>query len=58
MYIAYSALRETKGKAKAANEKISQRHRAYLAACNKYSNEITAIQKYFPGWMPALEIKG
>ena len=58
MYIAYSALRATKEKRKVkpADKKIIQRYEAYTAACNKYSKEIIAIQKYFPGWMPGLEI--
>lgn len=58
MYIAYSALRNKKENAQPANKKLTQRHKAYVAACNKYSNEIIAIQKYFPGWMPGLEIGG
>ena len=29
------------------------RYLAYEAACNKLQNEIIAIQKYTPGWMPA-----
>ncbi|QEC79075.1 hypothetical protein [Mucilaginibacter ginsenosidivorax] len=28
------------------------RYQAYLAACQKLSKEITAIQKHSPGWMP------
>jgi len=28
------------------------RYQAYEAACNKYSQEIKAIQKYIPGWLP------
>ena len=28
------------------------RYQAYQTACNKYSHEIAAIQKYMPGWMP------
>ncbi|MGZ3871547.1 MAG: hypothetical protein ACXVJD_01445 [Mucilaginibacter sp.] len=28
------------------------RYQAYQTACNKYSREIAAIQKYIPGWVP------
>lgn len=28
---------------------------AYHAVCSKYSDEIRAIQKYFPGWKPLFQ---
>lgn len=28
------------------------RYRAYQTTCDKFSREITAIQKYIPGWTP------
>ncbi|HEY8783958.1 MAG TPA: hypothetical protein VIM16_20180 [Mucilaginibacter sp.] len=34
-----------------ANE-LLLRYQAYETACNKYSREIVAIQKYLPGWAP------
>ncbi len=33
------------------NERVI-RYRAYQIACSKYADEIIAIQKYFPGWLP------
>jgi len=33
------------------------RYQAYLAACSKYSQEIKAIQKYIPGWLPKFRWK-
>lgn len=58
MHIAYSALHEPVDNnqhnltAPADHEPLL-RYQAYQAACNKYHKEITAIQKYIPGWMPA-----
>ena len=64
MYIAYSALllKESFGQnpdlqpenqlpAPTDNELLI-RYRAYQATCDKYNREITAIQKYIPGWQP------
>lgn len=58
MYIAYSAPANTTQPSPAnkpdADEQLGTRFKAYYAACNKYSKEIAAIQKYMPGWVPAL----
>jgi hypothetical protein len=34
------------------DHELMLRYRAYQAACDKFSYEITAIQKYIPGWTP------
>ena len=34
------------------NHELMLRYRAYETACNKFSSEIAAIQKYMPGWAP------
>jgi hypothetical protein len=59
MYIAHSALRtkQKNGKPPLINTELSQRYEAYLAACNKHRNQIAAIQKYIPGWVPPFEFK-
>ncbi len=59
MHLVHSAIRLTNNKpstddniqAQATNE-IAIRYKAYKTACNKYSQEIAAIQRYLPGWMP------
>ena len=60
MYIAFSALQQSTGESHNQNNlntlnehEALQRFEAYRAACEKYRDEITAIQKYIPGWMPA-----
>jgi hypothetical protein len=60
MYIAFSALQQP---AEANGNRTNpdtlneheplQRLNGYKAACEKYKDEIAAIQKYMPGWMPA-----
>jgi hypothetical protein len=56
MHIAYSALQNTTRQTAQAkpttDDQLSIRFKAYQTACNKYSKEITAIQKYIPGWVP------
>jgi hypothetical protein len=59
MYLAYSAIdtkpllqSPTGDQYEQANNEITLRYRAYQNVCDKYSNEIAAIQKYLPGWMP------
>lgn len=57
MHLAYSAFhpkqqQQSAGKTAPGNIRLVRYH-AYQSACNKYSNEIAAIQKYLPGWMPA-----
>jgi hypothetical protein len=57
MYIAYSALQNLQQQPDHIigpyNEQ-ALRYLAYLETCNKYSREIAEIQKYLPGWQPAL----
>lgn len=60
MYIAFSALRQPtqishdEYKAEVANEhEVLQRVEGYRMACEKYQDEIAAIQKYMPGWLPS-----
>lgn len=64
MYIAYSVLRsQTSAPANYAETELNQtlnagllqqRYQAYNDVCHKYRHEIAAIQKYLPGWQPAL----
>lgn len=58
MHIAYSALQQPTPNSQScpATEPDHEpllRYQAYQAVCIRYSNEIAAIQKYMPGWMPA-----
>ena len=54
MYIAHSALRtiNKNGKPALADKHLQQRLDGYRAACQKHQQEILAIQKYLPGWLP------
>ncbi len=57
MHIAYSHIDEIKNNFQSNNKlqkntELAVRYEAFQAACNKYSDEIIAIQKYIPGWMP------
>ena len=56
MHIAYTTLQDNKPQpiqgSVIDNHQLSIRFEAYYAACDKYSKEITAIQKYLPGWVP------
>lgn len=60
MHLAYSAIdinttntvQKNNTQQRAANHELTIRYQAYQAACNKFSREITAIQKYLPGWTP------
>jgi len=36
------------------SDEIILRYYAQQTTCDKYSREIAAIQKYLPGWTPAL----
>jgi hypothetical protein len=58
MYIAHSALRSKNknGIPALADEQLQQRLEAYRAACKKYEQEIIAIQKYLPGWVPEFRV--
>ena len=60
MHIAYSAinipnnghhLAQGANQYQNKNEQVL-RYQAYQTACDKYSSEIVAIQKYIPGWLP------
>jgi hypothetical protein len=60
MHLAYSAINTTHNSGPQSvdsiqhqnNNELMLRYQAYQTACNKYSNEIAAIQKYIPGWLP------
>lgn len=54
MHIAYSALRTRtiKNQTQLADKEMRQRYEGYQSACEKYRQEIAAIQKYLPGWTP------
>jgi len=60
MYLAYSAINTINDNQNLLSENNHHqsdneallRYEAYQNACNKYSREIAAIQKYMPGWMP------
>lgn len=56
MHIAYTALQENKPRPQndgvTDDNQLSIRLKAYYAVCDKYSKEITAIQKYIPEWVP------
>ncbi|HWZ35883.1 MAG TPA: hypothetical protein VNW51_06960 [Mucilaginibacter sp.] len=60
MHIAYTALPENKPRPKHGNaaddDQLLIRLKAYYAVCDKYSKEITAIQKRLPGWLPPLPV--
>jgi len=57
MHLAYSAIttitmnQYLPDSEQSENETIL-RYLAYQTACEKYSREIAAIQKYIPGWVP------
>lgn len=56
MHIAYTSIRENEPQPKSGlvteNNQTQIKLKGYYAACHKYSKEITAIQKYLPGWVP------
>lgn len=56
MHIVYTLTRENQAQPKSGritdNDQTLIKLKAYYAACNKYSKEITEIQKYLPGWVP------
>jgi len=56
MHLAYSAIaannnQPTGTQHQTDNEQLL-RYQAYQQTCEKYRNEIAAIQKYIPGWLP------
>ena len=58
MHLAYSAINITNNNQQNSTQQHNGeteqllRYRAYQYTCEKYRNEIVAIQKYLPGWMP------
>ena len=60
MYIAHSALRTKNKRVKPTlvHNQLQQRLEAYHAVCQKYEQEILAIQKYLPGWTPEFKANG
>ena len=56
MHIAYTALQESKPRpthgSVTDDNQLLIRLKAYYAVCDKYSKEITTIQKHLPGWVP------
>lgn len=60
MYIAYSALQvgnqqNAPIQTESQHNELLLRYQAYQSTCQKYHNEITAIQQYLPGWTPAFK---
>jgi len=57
MHLIYSALqRPASSDAKDPHQWESNiRYQAYKTVCEKYRDEIAAIQKYFPNWKPRFE---
>jgi len=58
MHLIYSALRHP---ARPDDDKLTDlpekhlRYKAYKNVCEKYRQEIAAIQKYFPNWKPRFD---
>ncbi len=56
MHIAYTAIQDDQSRpaqnVATENDQLTIKLQAYYTACDKYSKEITAIQKYLPGWVP------
>jgi hypothetical protein len=56
MHLAYSAIKPESDNGRTRMEKpvgeALLRYLAYLETCEKYSDQIAAIRKYFPGWAP------
>ena len=57
MHLAYSAIainntQQTGTHHQPDNEQLL-RYQAYQLTCEKYRNEIAAIQKYIKGWLPS-----
>jgi hypothetical protein len=64
MHIVYSALRQNTVNQPEISQSTANelpepiiRYQAYQAACQKLNNEILAIQKYLPGWMPTFRLQ-
>ncbi|MDB5159306.1 MAG: hypothetical protein JWR50_4013 [Mucilaginibacter sp.] len=60
MYIAHSATQDITPQLPTDKNTDEQQHnirlKAYMATCNKFYKEITAVQKYIPGWVPAYPV--
>ena len=60
MHLAYSAINNDTNNNTSQNNQTQPenetllRYRAWQTTCIKYSDEIAAIQKYMPGWVPKL----
>ena len=52
MHLAYSALNLNNQSKNTTEKTVLVKYKAYQETCNKYTQEITAIQKYFPNWQP------
>ena len=57
MHLAYSVLNQIavdqqQLQGPQRDNELILRYLAYEEACDKYRNEIVAIQKYLPGWLP------
>ena len=52
MRLVYSALKPTDQSKITTEKTVLVKYKAYQEICNKYTQEITAIQKYFPNWQP------
>jgi hypothetical protein len=57
MHLAYSAISSINTTLQPSpnnqtDNELLLRYQAYQSTCHKYSNEIAAIQKYIPGWLP------
>jgi hypothetical protein len=59
MHIAYSALQHQSGFDTGSKTSVKNsrqlRYKGYRAACQKYQQEILAIQQYLPGWKPSFK---
>jgi hypothetical protein len=56
MHLAYSALKSENNNRHNQPEQntteVTLRYFAYLETCERYKEQIAAVRKYFPGWMP------
>lgn len=57
MYLAYSALNQSNktNRLKPVSKQTKLRYKGYVAACNKYEQEIAAIRQYLPNWQPVFK---
>ena len=60
VHSAFSPLTANNDDAQLQNNSLNERIAKYIGyqtACTKYSAEIEAIQKFFPGWLPNPPVK-